>query len=44
MDVAGSGTCINEFDFCEKGQHKGLVSSANANVGEDEVREVDVIS
>ena len=33
----GSGTCMN-------GQHKGLVSSANTNVGEDEVREVDVIS
>ena len=40
----GSGTCMNEVDFCEKGQHKGLVSSANTNVGEDEVREVDVIS
>ena len=40
----GSGTCMNEVDFCEKGQHKGLVFSANTNVGEDEVREVDVIS
>ena len=37
----GSGTCMNEVDFCEKGQHKGLVSSANTNVGEVEVREVD---
>ena len=40
----GSGTCMNEVDFFEKGQHKGLVSSANTNVGKDEVREVDVIS
>ena len=31
-------------DFCEKGHHKGLFSSANTNVGKDEVRGVDVIS
>ena len=37
-------TCMGEVDFCEKGDHKGLVSSANTNVGKDEVRRVDVIS
>ena len=37
-------TCMGEVDFCEKGDHKGLVSSANTNVGKDEVRGVDVIS
>ena len=37
-------TCMNEVVFCEKGHHKGLVSSANTNVGKDEVRGVDVIS
>ena len=40
----GSATCMDEVDFCEKGHHKGLVSSANTNVGKEEVREVDVIS
>ena len=37
-------TCMGEVDFCEKGHHKGLVSSANTNVGKVEVRGVDVIS
>ena len=37
-------TCMAEVVFCEKGHHKGLVSSANINVGKDEVRGVDVIS
>ena len=37
-------TCMGEVDFCEKGDHKGLVSSANTNVGKVEVRGVDVIS
>ena len=37
-------TCMAEVDFCEKGHLKGLVSSANTNVGKDEVRGVDVIS
>ena len=37
-------TCMGEVDFCEKGHHKGLVSSANTNVSKDEVRGVDVIS
>ena len=40
----GSARCMDEVDFCEKGHHKGLVSSANTNVGKEEVREVDVIS
>ena len=31
-------TCMAEVDFCEKGHNKGLVSSANTNVGKDEVR------
>ena len=39
-----SATCMGEVDLCEKGHHKGLVSSANTNVGKDEVRGVDVIS
>ena len=37
-------TCMAEVDLCEKGHHDGLVSSANTNVGKDEVRGVDVIS
>ena len=37
-------TCMGEVDLSEKGHHKGLVSSANTNVGKDEVRGVDVIS
>ena len=37
-------TCMAEVDFCGKGHHKGLVSSANTNVGKDEVRGVYVIS
>ena len=37
-------TCMAEVDLGEKGHHKGLVSSANSNVGKDEVRGVDVIS
>ena len=37
-------TCMGEDDFCEKGHHEGLVSSANTNVGKDEVRGVYVIS
>ena len=37
-------TCMGEVDLCEKGHHKGLVSSANTNVGKDEVIGVDVIS
>ena len=37
-------TCMAEVDLCEEGHHKGLVSSANTNVGKDEVRGVDVIS
>ena len=37
-------TCMGEVDLCEKGHNKGLVSSANTNVGKDEVRGVDVIS
>ena len=37
-------TCMGEVDFCGKGHHKGLVSSANTNVGKDEVRGVYVIS
>ena len=37
-------TYMCEVDFCKKGRHKGLVSSANTNVGKDEVRGVDVIS
>ena len=37
-------TCMAEVDFCKKGHLKGLVSSANTNVGKDEVRGVDVIS
>ena len=39
----GSATCMDEVNFCEKGHHKGFASSANTNVGEDEVREGDVI-
>ena len=37
-------TCMAEVDLCEEGHHKGLVSSANTNVGKDEVRGVYVIS
>ena len=37
-------TCMGEVDLYEKGHHKGLVSSANTNVGKDEVRGVYVIS
>ena len=37
-------TCMAEVDFRGKGHHKGLVSSANTNVGKDEVRGVYVIS
>ena len=37
-------TCMGEVDLCEKGHNKGLVSSANTNVGKDEVRGVYVIS
>ena len=36
----GSATCMDEVNFCEKGHHKGFASSANTNVGGDEVREV----
>ena len=39
-----SAKCMGEVDFCEKGHLKGLVSSANTNVGKDQVRGVDVIS
>ena len=39
----GSATCLDEVDFSEKGHYKGLVSSANRNVNEHEVREVAVI-
>ena len=37
-------TCMNEVELCEKGHHKGVVSSANTIVGKDEVRGVNVIS
>ena len=37
-------TCMGEVDLSENGHQKGLVSSANTNVGKDEVRGVDVIS
>ena len=37
-------TCMGEVVFCEKSHHEGLVSSANTDVGKDEVRGVDVIS
>ena len=30
-------TCMGEVDLYEKGHHTGLVSSANTNVGKDEV-------
>ena len=36
--------CMAEVVFCEKGHHKGLVSSVNTNVGTDKVRGVYVIS
>ena len=36
-------TCMGEVDLSEKGHQKGLVSSANTNVGKDEVRGVDKI-
>ena len=39
----GSATCMDEVDSYEKGHYKGLVSSANPNVNEHEVREVAVI-
>ena len=37
-------TCMGEVDLYEKGHQKGLVSSANTNVGTDKVRGVYVIS
>ena len=37
-------TCMGEVDLSENGHQKGLVSSANTNVGKDEVRGVDKIS
>ena len=37
-------TCMGEVDLSEKGHQKGLVSSANTNVGKDEVRGIYVIS
>ena len=37
-------TCMGEVDLSEKGHQKGLVSSANTNIGKDEVRGVDKIS
>ena len=37
-------TCMAEVDLCEKGHHKGLVSSANTNVDKDEVRRIYVTS